>query len=508
MDRKLLDTQRVYDGYDTIEPENDKDICQDSRETQEKTEAERKEKITDFKNLVEILWTTVDHFIPELNNWFKGLTDKRDQDSIIYNRETILWTMLLTLITKQKSRKQITDEMRKEDKFCNNLKELSGQKDLEMVPHGDSVEYLSMRMKPEEMEALNVKVIRALIRGRALERYRLLDKYYTIAIDGVHIHTFYYKHCDNCSVREDKNGKKIWIHSKLQASLVTAAGLCLPMASEWIEKEENCDKEDCEIKAFYRLIKKIRKYYPQLPMCILLDALFAGEPEFKALSDMRMEWIVVFKEGTMPEAYKWVMKIKGTFSKDNVIVRKEEKEIPLRLHRTHHERLIRTKAAYQKRIVKKETTYTWAHEEHWDEQRKFNIMTCKDVEDGLVKCDYVWLVSDGLNLNKNNVVELAEKGGRCRWKIENEGINIQKNGGYELKHLYSRDEISMKIWIYMLDIAHIINQLIERGSLIQKKIFGSIKNIAKKMFRHFCYYDLEKGTERARIQIRLCWDTS
>lgn len=33
---------------------------------------------------------------------------------------------------------------------------------------------------------------------------------------------------------------------------------------------------------------------------------------------------------------------------------------------------------------------------------------------------------------------LTADGGRLRWKIENEGFNIQKNLGYELEHKYSR----------------------------------------------------------------------
>jgi hypothetical protein len=76
---------------------------------------------------------------------------------------------------------------------------------------------------------------------------------------------------------------------------------------------------------------------------------------------------------------------------------------------------------------------------------------------------------------------LANEGGRLRWKIENEGFNTQKNGGFELKHAYSEDEIATKIFYVLLHIAPLIFQLVEKGSLFRQaflKGVGSLKNIA------------------------------
>ncbi|RLC74380.1 MAG: hypothetical protein DRJ03_17950 [Chloroflexi bacterium] len=41
-------------------------------------------------------------------------------------------------------------------------------------------------------------------------------------------------------------------------------------------------------------------------------------------------------------------------------------------------------------------------------------------------------------------IGLANEGGRLRWKIENEGFNVQKNGGYGLEHAYTRDLRGLK----------------------------------------------------------------
>jgi hypothetical protein len=80
-----------------------------------------------------------------------------------------------------------------------------------------------------------------------------------------------------------------------------------------------------------------------------------------------------------------------------------------------------------------------------------------------------------------NVIELSNQGGRLRWKIENEGFNVQKNGGYALEHAYTRNPVSAKVFYLLLQLAHTLAQLIERGSLLRQAFptgVGSAKNLA------------------------------
>src|SRR5260370_7314179 len=86
---------------------------------------------------------------------------------------------------------------------------------------------------------------------------------------------------------------------------------------------------------------------------------------------------------------------------------------------------------------------------------------------------------------------MARKGGRYRWKIENEGFNRQKNSGLNLEHVYSNDPEKAKAYYYLLQIAFIITQLLERGSLLGqlvaglgtkvRALFGSLANIAQQL---------------------------
>lgn len=97
--------------------------------------------------------------------------------------------------------------------------------------------------------------------------------------------------------------------------------------------------------------------------------------------------------------------------------------------------------------------YSWVNDiDH--KKNFFDVLEC--CETTLDKqTRFVWLTN--LKVKKSNIVKIA-KGGRLRWKIENEGFNIQKNRGFNLEHPYSQNETSMKNLYLLLQIAYIISK--------------------------------------------------
>ena len=56
----------------------------------------------------------------------------------------------------------------------------------------------------------------------------------------------------------------------------------------------------------------------------------------------------------------------------------------------------------------------------------------------------------------------------------------KKNGGYELEHGYTTDANGAKVFYYCLQIAHMLAQLLYKGSLLAtkgRKALGSAKNL-------------------------------
>ncbi|MFH1029654.1 MAG: hypothetical protein V1770_00155 [bacterium] len=88
-------------------------------------------------------------------------------------------------------------------------------------------------------------------------------------------------------------------------------------------------------------------------------------------------------------------------------------------------------------------------------------------------------IKSSLEADYHSVLEMTASG-RMRWKIENEGFNIQKHHGYGLGHKYSRVCMkAMKNYYQCMQIAHIINQLFELSCLFQSWLKGkeTIKHI-------------------------------
>jgi hypothetical protein len=100
-------------------------------------------------------------------------------------------------------------------------------------------------------------------------------------------------------------------------------------------------------------------------------------------------------------------------------------------------------------------------------------------------------------------------------EIENEGFNVQKNGGYDLEHAYTTDETSAKVFYFLLQIAHMLAQLIEKGSLFKTAFpagFGSSKNLSFFLLEAWrnarSAHQVITAALHDRLQIRFSFDSS
>jgi hypothetical protein len=89
-------------------------------------------------------------------------------------------------------------------------------------------------------------------------------------------------------------------HPILEAKVVTPNGFAFSLMTEFIENADLLqDKQDCELKAFYRLSKRLKARFPRLPLCLLLDGLFAGGPAFRICADPDWKYLIVLQEGDL-----------------------------------------------------------------------------------------------------------------------------------------------------------------------------------------------------------------
>ncbi|MEW6621363.1 MAG: transposase [bacterium] len=371
---------------------------------------------------------------------------------------------------KVESRRQINFQFNTKE-FIENLNLLAND-NLDKVAHDCTLAYLLERLVIGSISKLRRRMINRLIRMRCLERLRLLGRYYLITIDGTGHLLFKERHCEHCLVTKI-NGKEYYYHNVLEAKLVGANGLALSILSEFIENpNEKYDKQDCELKAFYRLAENLKRDFPQLPICLSLDSLYLKKPVFDICKENKWKYIITFKEGSMPATYAEYISLKSLCPENIAHLKRDEIE----------------------------QDYHWVNDIDYQDHL-LGALECNELKPGKDNkkehSRFVWI--SNLEINKATFKEIAQ-GGRLRWKTENEGFNTQKNGGYNMEHAYSQDELAAKNFYLLLQIAHIINQLMEKGSLLKEediqKVFGSIRNIARKLLEDF----RTKATTLAHLQ--------
>ena len=418
--------------------------------------AEKRKKLKEINILNDVV-AIIRTYFPELINKFNNLTDLRNQSYITYQMKVIFMVRLLGLMCEIKSMHEMTSELNTEEAI-ENIARICGLQ-LEEIPHCDTINNVFEQVKVEEIEEIRKYIITRLIRGKIIKKFLVRDKYYHIIIDGTGLATSRKKYNNNCLVKNktDKNGNKYQEYSTyvLEAKLVVG-NMVFSIGSEFVEnknstkfiirkikiykrmqnikyrrKQENKKnlsyakyKQDCETKAFKRLAEKIKKEYPRLQILISGDALYANKTVLEICKKNNWKYLIRFKEGAIPTLYEEF----STIVKENNESEKANYEFV-------------TKIDYN--------------------DYKINIMRYTETKNG-IETEFTYMTDLSIT-NKN--IENSIFIGRKRWKIENEGFNIQKNGTFDIGHLYSKNATAIKVHYLMIQIAHIIRQMLEKGHI-------------------------------------------
>ena len=424
-------------------------------------EKKRKRKQQD-KGIVGLMFV-IRHFFKNLNEWIEEMEEPRHQSYITYTQSDYVYMGILKNICGVKTMHSMEEQFN--EKICiKTLGILSGNKELHEMPHSDSLNYYLEKLSPDCLAQLRKKMIKSLLRMKSFNRGKLLGKYWRIILDGTGLYYFKEKHCDSClvSVYTDKEGKKKkrYYHKVLEAKLVLSEKIVISIDTEFIENEsENVLKQDCETNAAKRLLKRLKKDYPRMPICIQADNLYETEPMMKLCRENRFEYLFTHKKGhqkELDESYRT-----SIWEKDNEEVQIRSMEKGKAVFVNHVE----------KGAGKTETAniFEYSYEKEGENEEKKEVRFC-------------WVTS--IELTKKNIEEMV-KNARGRWKIENEGFNNQKNGIYDIEHLNSRNRNAMKNHYLLTQISDIIMQIYLAWNPLLKEIKQSIKNTSSMLLQSF-----------------------
>lgn len=399
------------------------------------------------KELLEVLHKTVGHFFPKLRHWLDTLPDPREASRITYPLRSLIWAGLLMFLFHLSARRRLRYDLNGDGALAN-LNDLA-QTELLTLPHPDTLAYLLEHLSPEGLDRLRRRMVRRLLRKRCLERFRLFDRYYLVAIDATGYLSFRKPHCDRCLRETLFHGVTLYYHPALEAKLVCANGLAISLGTEFVQNTDGQDRQDCELKAFYRFLPRLRAAFPQLPICLLLDGLYPNQHVLSLVKKYRCQWIITFKEGSLPESY-------SEFEALHPLV------------------------AHQQTETTDGAVHRWVNDlTHGD--HRFHGFECRETRPNGKLTRFLWATS--FPVTASNVKTLSQ-GGRLRWKIENEGFNTQKHGGYRLEHAYSENWQAAQNFYLLIQLAHLLHQLMAKGSLLPaplKQLFGSIRSFAPRL---------------------------
>ena len=446
-----------------------------NRKGKRKAKREAEKQVNFFLEFRKILNHFFKGFIPEL----KQVNDPRHQSYITHPIDLILLTLIMKHTTGLKSMRQINDAFNT-DEAIENMGSFLDIKNLAELPHYDTINNLLERLEVQELTEVRYYMIRELIKKRSFDVHRLVINgkfYWTIAIDGTGLYSFKERHCKHCLKKETKNKETgevvsaIYYHQVLEAKLVLG-DMVISIATEFIENEnEDVKKQDCELKAFYRLAEKLKKAFPRLKICLLADSLYACGPVFELCESNDWEYIFRFKDGSIPSVAKKYKELKK-LSPEN-----------------------------QKKMG--QWQMQWVNEINY-QGRKLNVCDLEILSKESDKQSQKFVFLTSFKLDQKNIERVVTIG-RSRWKIENEGFNRQKNHRLHIEHINSYNYNAMKNHYLVSQITEIILVLYEKGSkcfnILEKTIKEKSSNILE-AFRLKALTDEDLKCLEIPIQVR------
>lgn len=129
---------------------------------------------------------------------------------------------------------------------------------------------------------------------------------------------------------------------------------------------------------------------------------------------------------------------------------------------------------YEDKKIKKEI-FEFINHLVYHNKYQLNWLEYNKVADEKVEQRFTHITN--ITITKKNVRKISSNG-RMRWLIENQGFNTQKNSGFKLQHKYSRKYyFSMQNYYHLLQIAHMIMQLVEKLEHIKQQLKASVMTI-------------------------------
>ena len=393
-------------------------------------------------NPLEELLIIIKQYFPNLTKWIDSLTDTRHQSYITYDFKICLLTQILAFCSSYQSMNKIGRDFNS-DIVINNINNILKTNYVEL-PHKDTLINVISEIKYEELEKIQTNIIRTLIRSKLLDKYRFNGLFH-IVIDGTGLYSTKVNLGEQAISKVYNKGEEneltLYSYYALEAKLI-CGNMTFSLATEFVENEtytdelgntyRKFDKQDCELKAAYRLLDKIKNRFPKLPIIIGGDALYLGKPFLELCDSLNFDYIIRYKETDAPSIKRNFDEIKikeNNFEYQNEIIFGELKD----------------KNFYTVNVI------------------SYNEELIDNETDEVTITNFSYVTSLIVtSKNKESIIAL----GRRRWKIENKGFKEQKSDILNITHIYTKNCQGTKNIYLIIQFAHTLLNLLNYGNIL------------------------------------------
>jgi hypothetical protein len=297
---------------------------------------------------------------------------------------------------------------------------------VDRIPSDTSMREIVDGVDPAEIRPIFADVFRELQRGKVLEPFVYWDGCYLLSLDGTEYFASIKIHCSSCQEKHSHTGVTTYSHAAVGAAIVHPDHReVIPLCPEPIIRQDGKSKNDCERNATRRLLDQIRRKHPHLGFIVIEDGLSSNGPHVKDLLDHRMHFILGAKPGDHAFLFDKATQAIDQGRADNLETvdsqsgerRSYTAVAGLPLNESHPDLLL-------------------------------NFVSCT-VDKGEKSTTFSW-VTDLPTRPTRTMLPLIERGGRTRWKIENETFNTLKNQDYHFEHNYGHGSKNLSTVLMML----------------------------------------------------------
>lgn len=304
---------------------------------------------------------------------------------------------------------------------------------IDMVPSDSHMRTILDPILPDHLRPVFAAIFRELQRGKVLEDYVFLDGYYLLALDGTGYYSSNKICCNSCLVKHHRGGSVSYSHQLLGAAIVHPdLKEVIPLAPEPIVQQDGVVKNDCERNATRRWLKHFRQEHSHLKVIVIEDALSSNAPHLRDLRDANARFILGVKPGDHAFLFRHLREADAAGRTQTLT--QTDKGI------VHH--------------------FRWHHDVPLNESNPDELVHVVEYWElhANGKVQYFSWITD-LTPTAESVYALM-RGGRARWKIENETFNTLKNQGYHLEHNFGHGEKNLSVvFALLMMLAFLVDQV-------------------------------------------------